>query len=189
MADKDNTSKNTSDPKKDMEKETEARRKETEANQRRENERRENDRRETPNRDTSSTGTVNKSAMRDPKNASSVGATLSEDAKLDGDILDAGGPYVAAAPAPTPAEMVSYPATGGLPDTGPHSKYVLGDDRGVKLFNEDGERVDRDGRLLNEFGDRIRVEQDPPHPDDAKKPIPASIKAEMDAGAAALSRN
>lgn len=139
-----------------------------------------------PRRDTSSTGSVNKSPE---VGLSSVGARLSDEADVSRDgILDAGGPYVAEAPRPTPAEAVSYPATGGLPDTGPASKYVQGSDRGVKLFNEDGERVDRDGRLINEFGDRIVAHQEPPRPEDAVKPIPAAIKAEMDAGAAALKR-
>lgn len=141
--------------------------------------------------DTSSTGTVNKEAGS-ATGMSSVGAELNDDAttfKEDGMVvLDAGGPYVTKAPAVTPAELVSYPATGGLPDTGPHSKYVIGEDVGVKLFNEDGERVDRDGVVIDEFGDRIvGTITDPARPEDAGH-IPEAIKAEMDAGKKALSR-
>lgn len=124
---------------------------------------------------------------------SSVGAELAPEAttfKEDGKVvLDAGGPYVAAAPQPTPAEAVAYPATGGLPDTGPHSKYVLGEDRGPKLYNENGERVNRDGDLIDQFGDRIPKkgvdENDTAAV--AKRPVSKYTKAEMDAGKKALS--
>ncbi len=140
--------------------------------------------------DTSSTGAVNKEAGS-ATGMSSVGAELNPEAttfKEDGHtVLDAGGPYVTKAPAVTPAELVSYPATGGLPDTGPHSKYVVGEDVGVKLFNEDGERVDRDGIVIDEFGDRIVGISDPARPEDAGH-IPESIKAEMEAGKKALNR-
>lgn len=94
---------------------------------------------------------------------SSVGAELHPDAEVSKvagrATLDAGGPYVSAAPAPTPAEAVAYPSTGGLPDTGPNSKYVLGAYTGPELYNRDGQRVNADGQLIDEVGNTI-VEAD-----------------------------
>lgn len=128
---------------------------------------------------------------------SSVGAELHPDADtktVQGKVtLDAGGPHVSAAPQPTPAEAVSYPSTGGLPDTGPNSKYVLGDERGPELYNRDGERVDADGNLIDEFGVRIptkgvdesRRVTDKNMMRQPKSTSPAT-KAEMDAGRKAL---
>lgn len=90
---------------------------------------------------------------------SSVGAELHEDAEVSNvagrATLDAGGPYVSAAPAPTPAEAVAYPSTGGLPDTGPNSKYVLGTYTGPELYNRDGQRVNADGQLIDEVGNLV----------------------------------
>lgn len=90
---------------------------------------------------------------------SSVGAELHEDAAVSNvagrATLDAGGPYVSAAPAPTPAEAVAYPSTGGLPDTGPNSKYVLGTYTGPELYNRDGQRVNADGQLIDEVGNLL----------------------------------
>lgn len=90
---------------------------------------------------------------------SSVGAELHEDAEVSNvagrATLDAGGPYVSAAPAPTPAEAVAYPSTGGLPDTGPNSKYVLGTYTGPELYNRDGQRVNADGQLIDEVGNLL----------------------------------
>lgn len=90
---------------------------------------------------------------------SSVGAELHPDApttKVDGKLaIDAGGTHPAAAPLPTPAEAVLYPATGGLPDTGPNSKYVLGTYTGPELYNRDGQRVNADGQLIDDFGNVV----------------------------------
>jgi hypothetical protein len=90
---------------------------------------------------------------------SSVGAELHPDAKVanvaGAATLDAGGPYVSEAPAPTPAAAVAYPSTGGLPDTGPNSKYVLGAYAGPELYNRDGQRVNADGQLIDDFGNII----------------------------------
>lgn len=126
---------------------------------------------------------------------SSDGAELAAEAtvtKEDGKVtLDAGGPYIAAAPQPTPAEAVLYPATGGLPDTGPNSKYVAGEDRGPKLFNAEGERVDAYGNLIDEFGDVIQKKGDAkeaPQPDPMSE-VSAATRAEMEAGRAALNRH
>ncbi len=90
---------------------------------------------------------------------SSVGAELHPDAEVSKvagrATLDAGGPYVSEAPAPTPAEAVAYPSTGGLPDTGPNSKYVLGAYTGPELYNRDGERVNGDGQLIDSYGNLL----------------------------------
>lgn len=90
---------------------------------------------------------------------SSVGAELHPEAdvsKVDGKVtLDAGGPYVSAAPAVTPTEAVAYPSTGGLPDTGPNSKYVAGPYSGPELYNRDGQRVNGDGDLIDSYGNRL----------------------------------
>lgn len=104
----------------------------------------------------SASKTVPNDTKRDPRSMSSVGADLHPDAPtttVDGKLaIDASKPTVAAAPAPTPAEAVVYPPTGGLPDTGPNSKYVLGTDSGPELYNRDGQRVNADGQLLDDTG-------------------------------------
>jgi hypothetical protein len=136
----------------------------------------------------------NMTGETDTSTMSSVGAELAPEANTyveDGmTVLEAGGDNVAAAPLPTPAEAVAYPATGGLPDTGPNSKYAVKEVPVVELFNRDGQRVDRDGRPIDAFGDRI------PHKgaDEVLKTSGASssahisqtTKAEMDAGRKAL---
>lgn len=130
----------------------------------------------------------------DTRTMSSVGAELDPEVarveKVDGKVaLDAGGPYAAAAPRPTPAEAVLYPATGGLPDTGPSSKYVLGENRGPKLYDEDGNRVNRDGDLIDENFDVIpdktagrATKPDPKHK------VSSLTRQEMEAGQRALGR-
>ena len=131
---------------------------------------------------------------------SSVGAELHPDAtvsKVAGvATLDAGGPYVSAAPAPTPAAAVAYPSTGGLPDTGPNSKYVAGTYTGVELYNRDGQRVNADGQLIDDVGNLIvdevvLTEAGPRRIVDKnmmRQPefVSEATKAEMQAGAAAL---
>lgn len=127
---------------------------------------------------------------------SSVGAELHPEAtvtKVDGMVaLDAGGDHFAAAPQPTPAEVVGYPSTGGLPDTGPNSKYVKGERAGPELFNREGQRVNRDGQPIDDFGDRIPLKgkDEVLKEGDAevKKEVPPRIKEEMEAGARALAR-
>lgn len=132
---------------------------------------------------------------------SSVGAQLHPEAevsKVQGKVtLDAGGSHIAAAPQPTPAEAVSYPSTGGLPDTGPNSKYVLGSDNRPQLYNADGERVNADGQLIDDFGDVIpdkgvTDDERARRVDDRnmmRQPefVSEATKAEMDAGRRALS--
>jgi hypothetical protein len=102
---------------------------------------------------------VGKTQVDPAAGMSSVGAELHPDAKVSNvagnATLDAGGPYVSEAPAPTPAAAVAYPSTGGLPDTGPNSKYVLGAYDGPELYNRDGQRVNADGQLIDEFGNTI----------------------------------
>jgi hypothetical protein len=124
---------------------------------------------------------------------SSVGADLSDEApvtKVDGMVaIDAGGPYAAAAPQPTPAEVVLYPATGGLPDTGPNSKYAKKDKRVPEFFNKEGERINRDGQLIDEFGDRIRAKGVDERDEEEKvspKNLPKRVQEEMEAGKKAL---
>lgn len=137
----------------------------------------------------------------DTRTMSSVGAELHPDApvtKVDGKVtIDASegtSNKASAAPQPTPSEAVIYPPTGGLPDTGPNSKYALGDERGLELYNRDGERVDADGRLIDEFGDRIpdKGVDETRRVNDKnlmkqERFVSASTKAEMDAGKRALS--
>ena len=134
---------------------------------------------------------------------SSVGAELHPDAvtkKVDGMVaLEAGGDHPAAAPQPTPAEVVLYPSTGGLPDTGPNSKYARGERSGPELFNREGQRVNRDGQLIDDFGDRIPAKGEDEvlketDPDSrlskarANRDVPKRIKEEMEAGKKALGR-
>jgi hypothetical protein len=131
---------------------------------------------------------------------SSVGAELHPDAsvkKVAGvPTLDAGGPYVSEAPAPTPAAAVAYPSTGGLPDTGPNSKYVLGTYTGPELYNRDGQRVNADGQLIDEAGNVIApaevslLDAAARYPDKnlmrQEEFVSEATKAEMEAGAARL---
>lgn len=137
-----------------------------------------------------------------PSTLSSVGAELHPDAsvkKVDGKVtLDAGGSHPAAAPQPTPAEAVLYPSTGGLPDTGPNSKYVLGTDAGPELYNRDGQRVNADGQLIDDFGavipdkgsDNVTLAEDRRVADKnmqrQERYMPQSTKDEMEAGRRAL---
>lgn len=134
----------------------------------------------------------------DASTMSSVGAELHPDAEtktIEGKLtLDAGGSHLAAAPQPTPAEAVLYPSTGGLPDTGPNSKYVLGEDTRPALYNADGDLVDADGYPIDDFGARI-PDKGPFMPErivDKNRQkqdefVSAATKAEMDAGKRALS--
>ena len=134
----------------------------------------------------------------DATTMSSVGAELHPDATtttVDGKLaLDAGGSHPAAAPQVTPAEVVLYPSTGGLPDTGPNSKYVLGDDSRIALYNADGDLVDADGYPIDDFGDRI-PDKGPFVPErivdknlqKQESFVSEATKAEMEAGKRALS--
>jgi hypothetical protein len=130
----------------------------------------------------------------DTATMSSVGAQLAPEANTfteDGvTVLDAGGPHLAAAPLPTPAEAVAYPATGGLPDTGPNSKYVMKEVPVVELFNREGVRVDRDGMPIDPFGDRIPLKGEKEvlmtDVERTNVPVPSRVKEEMEAGKRAL---
>ena len=143
------------------------------------------------------TTTPPKSA-NDTKSMSSVGVELHPEAptaKVQGKLaIDASKQTPSEAPQPTPAEVVSYPSTGGLPDTGPNSKYVLGEQRGPELYNRDGERVDADGNLIDDWGNRIPdkgVTEERRNADynqmRQETYVSPTTKAEMDAGKKALS--
>jgi len=162
----------------------------------------------TPTKTASATSTPSVPAKSTPaskvdtRTMSSVGAELHPDAsvkKVDGKVtLDAGGSHPAAAPQPTPAEAVLYPSTGGLPDTGPNSKYVLGTDAGPELYNRDGQRVNADGQLIDDFGavipdkgsDNVTLAEDRRVSDKnmqrQERYMPQSTKDEMEAGRRAL---
>lgn len=157
-----------------------------------------------PSPSSSTTTAAAAKKAEESRTMSSVGAELHPEAttkKVDGKLaLDAGGSHPAAAPQPTPAEVVLYPSTGGLPDTGPNSKYVLGTYTGPELFNRNGDRVNADGQLIDDYGNVIPEKGDvnvnPTVAADRRvidknmqkqsEYVSEATKAEMDAGRRAL---